>query len=122
MSKLHYSNNGDKMKITREGLAKPGQGGISISEIEKTRCDNCGKETEDIYKEHRWLHICAGGHTIQFVLMDGREENGNAKVRMREIEDQADFCSITCLSDFVAKLKSGFWINFMRLYFKVEGL
>lgn len=74
-----------------------------MSKIEKTICDNCGKEVRDHHAEYGWIRIDGGTVTVT----EGREHgmSGNAKSRVYISSSNSqplDLCSAKCL---VEKLK-----------------
>ena len=51
--------------------------------VEYEKCDVCGKETKDLYKEKGWIHLEANTGTINFSVSKGRKKNGNAITKPR---------------------------------------
>jgi len=67
--------------------------------IEVYRCENCGKETKDYYKEKGWIHI----DTCGLVITNGRTKEGHAitnrftnLIFSSEYTSGFDFCSLRC--------------------------
>ena len=54
-----------------------------MSTVEYEKCDVCGKETKDLYKEKGWIHLEANTGTINFSVSKGRKKNCNAITKPR---------------------------------------
>jgi len=72
--------------------------------VEKYRCENCGRETDDYYAEDGWIHIDSTG----FEITKGRTKDGPAAYPryfnsgIKSIDDRGvDFCSLKCLIAFL---------------------
>ena len=77
--------------------------------VEKTVCNQCGKETNDHYAEKGWLIIGEAGlqHGITITITKGRTEYGMAKTGYRSMsvsEMPLEFCSYECLKKFIQEL------------------
>ena len=70
--------------------------------IEKSKCDTCGKETEDYYGEQGWIRP-----TIQEITFcTGRNKRGTAKTKFyRNLE--LDFCSNKCMKKWIDNKSKG---------------
>lgn len=72
-----------------------------MSEISKSKCDQCGLETEDCYKEIGWIQM--EGLT-SMTVSKGREKDGQVKTDFMKFifEESLDFC---CFEDFILFFK-----------------
>lgn len=73
-------------------------------EIKKTKCDGCGKETDDHYKAVGWTQI--GGLNIEVTvsISKGRRPDGQAKTGFYSGKP-LDFCGRKCLIVWLDKLQ-----------------
>jgi len=68
--------------------------------IERYKCENCGKETEDYYSEIGWLH--AEG---KIILTMGRRKSDRSYPIDVLLDGDSDFCSVNCFVEYLAKKK-----------------
>ena len=71
--------------------------------IEKTKCDWCGKEYADYYAEKELIHIStsSGLAAVNINITDGRRDDGCAKSKCFKTFNDAHFCNIDCLVNFI---------------------
>jgi hypothetical protein len=75
-----------------------------MTRINKDKCDNCGKETDDNYEEVGWI-------TVKFKelrVSAGRYKGRTAQSWVYESGIEKDFCCKDCFFEFVnKKIKAG---------------
>lgn len=77
---------------------------------EITKCDQCGKQSNDICGDENWIKISSNSQ-ITFSVSKGRNENGIHEVKTYKhtrkgntcTEHEVDFCSLKCMLEW-AKL------------------
>lgn len=72
------------------------------------KCDNCGKFTEDIYNEKKWIVIGNNREETRIEVTGGRQENGTARISLFRTQSNENeslhFCGLNCLNSFIKKL------------------
>ncbi len=72
--------------------------------IEKNKCDNCKKETEDSHAEIDWIQIegTKMGDYFNISVSNGRKENGSARNKFYVAgKSLLDFCCFGCLCEYL---------------------
>ena len=67
-----------------------------MSKVEITKCDGCGRTTEDMWAERGWMEVAG-----QVALSGGRDEQGNP---MKSSVPLGHYCASYC---FQAVLQKG---------------
>lgn len=68
-----------------------------MSSVVITKCDHCGKRTDDVFAEHGWLKL-AGTIT----LTAGRTAANGARTGFVDAQGRSlDFCGMTCFSAWI---------------------
>ena len=71
---------------------------------EVIQCDNCKKQTFDIYSEIGWIYIGTLNESdTQIMLMGGREEITKVCKSIQHFGKGFHFCSKKCLNIFIEK-------------------
>lgn len=73
--------------------------------VNKTKCDQCGKEVEDRYMEKDWIRIESPGGTCASISISvKRDDRGTAITRFYKF-NFIDFCDIGCLTKWLRAIK-----------------
>jgi len=76
--------------------------------IEKNACNQCGKETVDVYAEKGWIRFNSlGTNGIDISVTKGRRDDGNAITDYKSFGAShmpLEFCSYECLKKFIQEL------------------
>ena len=76
-----------------------------MTSIEIMKCDNCGKTTEDFYKEDGWILL---GDIDYITITHGRDSSGQAITSYKSpLPEILSFCSVKCFTEYIEKLAKG---------------
>lgn len=71
--------------------------------IEKYKCESCGKECENHYREKGWISISSDHGAFSITIAEGEYDNnkGYYKSRWSGGKKLLDFCSIPCIVSYI---------------------
>ena len=73
--------------------------------VTKTKCDLCGKESEDRYESVGWIQMESGYNgRASITISRGRKPSGEAKSAFLQFS-QIDLCGKKCLERWFDKLR-----------------